>query len=254
MTSFVLRALSAAVVLLAATVNASAQQIALPSGKSINCSQAKKYLSDAYGPGSDLLLPKSAADAQGRRAAILAETTKHIAAMKKDWDKKSAEQKKKMRDNLYWFVGSVAISQGAQRLLKATSLSEIDKKYAEVALDKSQKSAELVAKAGFQKEITVEEVAVMPAGSIITILSAAGKIAGWWGLVLDGGLFGIDMAALYGDTYLTDKDFKGQIEELEKLANLLANRLTDTNEAAFAAFKKKVTETCGGATPVPAPR
>jgi len=239
-----LRAAFSLAAFLAFASNASAQQISLPSGKSISCAQAKKYLNDSFQPGSDLLLPKSVADAQERRTAVLAETKKHIDVMKKDWDKKTTAQKKKMRDNLYWFLGSLVISQGSQKLLKAGNLSDIDKQYAEAALEKSLKSSELLVKAGFQKEITAEEVAVMPAGSIISMLGSAGKISGWWGLVLDGGLFGIDIATLYGDVYLTDQDFKGQIVELEKLADLVSKRLTETNKASFDAFKKKVKDTC----------
>lgn len=246
MTSFFrVAALGCALIASGASAHAApATTIQLPSGKSISCDQAKKYLGASYQPGLLILLPKDQQDAQARRAAITAETIKHIDDLKKEWSKQQAAQRKKMRDSFYWYIASLAVKLGSAKALKSSNLSEIDKKYAEVAAEKSQQSAELVVKAGFKKEISKEEVAVMPAGSILTILSTAGKVSGWWGYVLDGGMFGIEMASLYGDAYLTDEQFGAQIAQLDKLALTLAERITQNNKAAVDAFKKQIDDKC----------
>lgn len=216
-------------------------QVKLPSGRQISCTEAWKIRDGVVGPGAKILLAKDDADRQARRAKILEETKVHIAKMKADWAKKSAEEQKTLWREVAWVTALNAIKWKAQHDA-GRGLSDVDKKMAAELASRSVSLLDFVAKGTILNQVSSQDVILMPISTLIGIATKGS----WPGIVLDVGVGAINVAALAGDVSLTNASFSGQIEQLEKLAETLAERMTSTNAAALQSLESEIKKSCPG--------
>lgn len=121
-------------------------------------------------------------------------------------------------------------------------LTDVDKKMAEEVASRSVSLLDLMAKGTILNQVSSQDVILMPISTLIGIATKGS----WPGIALDVGVGAINVAALAGDVSLTNASFSGQIEQLEKLAETLAERMTSTNAAALQSLEREIKKTCPG--------
>lgn len=216
------------------------KQFAIIQGKTVTCKEAFDFRDGPLARQHAILFTQTEQQKEAHRQAIIAETNKHIDDLKAAIE--AAAKKKKLE--IAYALGMQVIAKIVDRYTKAYlasgGLSEVDRKYAEIAIKKATDMQKMLTDVAFQKLPEPKDIIGMPL-SVLAVAVPALKPAS---KTYEIGVFGIDIATLMGDLYLINQDYDVQIPALKKLVADLTQRSNAIKIAEINKVKNDIDAAC----------
>lgn len=209
-------------------------------GKIVTCAEAFAYRDGPLFHGFQMLTSKDETERDVRRKAAIAELSKHVEKLRKDWNTKSAEQKKRLYSSLATFTLAEVVKKYGKAMIEQPGGDAATKRYAQIAIERSVDLQKTLVDTAFQSPPGAASLAGLPLGTLalaVPQLQLGAK-------VYEYGVFGIDALAMLGDLYLINEEYPKQIEQLEAAIQTVVSRSTDLKIAALNKVKNDIDKVC----------